>query len=213
MAFCNGCGAVLGPGTKFCNKCGATVTGGAAPAAPAPTGSVPSTSAPAGGGSALKIILIVVAAIVVVGILCVAMIGFIGYRVARSARVTHDGDHVKVETPFGSVDATKDPEQASRDLGVEIYPGAQVQKSGATSATFGGIHTVAANFESSDPMEKVCSFYKAKYPAAVATTANQNRCSIVSNDRQNMISINIQPNGDGTKFQITNVSKNSFSSK
>jgi hypothetical protein len=74
------------------------------------------------------------------------------------------------------------------------------------------MHTVAANFESSDSVDKICNFYKSRFPAANVTTSDQNRCTLVSNDQKNMITINVQGGGDTTKFQITNVSKKSASS-
>src|ERR1700722_12588318 len=128
MAFCNSCGAALTPGTKFCNKCGApqaaVAASGATPAVPTP-GPIPPPPA-TGGSSALKIILIVVGVIVVIGILGVATVGFIGYRIAKSAHVSQQGDHVKAETPFGTFETSKDPEQVAKDLGVDIYPGADM---------------------------------------------------------------------------------------
>jgi len=160
-----------------------------------------------GGSSALKIILIVVAVIVGIGILGVASVGFFAYRVAKSAHVHQEGDHVKVETPFGNVESSKDPEQAAKDLGIDIYPGAEVQRNGATSATFMGVHTATAMFESTDSLDKVCAFYKSKFPNAMSTTADQNVCTIVSNDHKNMVTVKIESNGDGSKFQITNVTK------
>jgi hypothetical protein len=208
MAFCNSCGATLNEGTKFCNKCGAAVA--SSPSAAGMTSTAPPPApAPTGGSSALKIILIVVAVIVGIGILGVATVGIIGYRIARTSHVTQEGDHVRVQTPFGSVETSKDPEQAAKDLGIEVYPGAEVQKSGASSASFGGIHTVTAMFESGDAVDKICSFYKTKFPGAMVTTSDQNRCTIVSNDQKNMITINIEARGDTTKLQITNVSKKS----
>ncbi|HET7890796.1 MAG TPA: zinc ribbon domain-containing protein [Candidatus Sulfotelmatobacter sp.] len=208
MAFCNTCGATLNPGTKFCNKCGAAIAPGAetpaaAPAAPAPT------PVPTGGSSALKVILIVVAIIVAFGILGIATVGIIGYRIARHAHVDQNGDHVKVETPFGSVETSKDPDQAAKDLGIDLYPGAQVQRSGSSSAAFGGIRTVSAVFETPDSPDKVCSFYKPKFPGAMVTTSDQNHCSIVSNTQKNMVTINIHSSGDRTRIQITNVTKKS----
>lgn len=209
MAFCNSCGATLAPGTKFCNKCGTAVAGAPAAGVPAPgTSPVP----PTGGSSALKVILIVVAVIVGIGILGIATVGIVGYHIAKGTHVRQEGDHVKVETPFGSVETSNDPEQAAHDLGIDIYPGAQVQKNGASSATFGGVHTVAANFESSDSLDKVCSFYKSKFPNSIVTSSDQNRCTIVSNDKQNMITINVESSGGTTKFQVTNVSKKVTSS-
>ena len=209
MAFCNSCGASLAPGTKFCNNCGTAVAGAPVPAAASPG---PGPPAPTGGNSTLKIVLIAVGAIVVIGVLCVATVGLIGYHFGRNVHVRHEGDHVTVDTPFGSVKANNDPALAARDLGVDIYPGAQIQKSGSASASFGNIHTIAANFESSDSLDKVCAFYKAKFPNAMTTRVDQNRCTIVTNDKQNVITINVQPNAAGTKIQIANVSKNVSSS-
>jgi hypothetical protein len=206
MAFCNSCGATLNPGTKFCNKCGAAVPAGIAISGA--TSTAPAT-APTGGSSALKVILIVVAVIVLVGILGIATIGIVGYRIARSSRVSQNGDHVKVDTPFGSVETSKDPDQAAKDLGVDLYPGAEVQRNGASSASFGGIRTVTALFEISDAPDKVCSFYKSRFPGAMVTTSEQNHCTIVSNDKKNMITINVEASGDNTRLQITNVSKKS----
>ncbi len=208
MAFCNACGATLNPGTKFCNKCGAVVAPGASTPAGAPA-APPPPQTPTGGSSALKVILIVVAIIVGLGILGVATVGIIGYRIAKSSHVSQNGDHVKVDTPFGSVETSKDPDQAAKDLGVDLYPGVQVQRNGASSAAFGGMRTVTAIFETPDAPDKVCTFYKSRFPGAMVTTSDQNRCTIVSNNQKNMITINIQTSGDMTKIQITNVTKKS----
>jgi len=206
MAFCNSCGATLNPGTKFCNKCGAAVAAEAATSAVTATAPAP---APTGGSSALKVILIVVAVIVLVGILGIATVGIIGYRIAKSSRVSQNGDHVKVETPFGSVESSKDPDQAAKDLGVDLYPGAEVQRNGASSVSMGSVHTVTAVFETGDAPDKVCSFYKSRFPRAMVTTSEQNHCTIVSNDQKNMITINVEAGGENTRLQITNVSKKS----
>jgi hypothetical protein len=208
MAFCNSCGATLNDGTKFCSKCGSAVT--SAPAAVGPVAVAPPPPpivAKSGGGGALKIILIVIAVIVGIGILGVGALTFVVHRAIKSSHVHQDGDNVKVETPFGTVESNKDPSKAAADLGIDIYPGAEVQKNGAASATFGNIRTVSASFISSDPLDKVCAFYKEKFPAAMSTSSDTNRCSIVSNDQKNMVTIHIEANGDGSKFQITNVSK------
>ena len=214
MAFCNSCGATLNAGTKFCNKCGSPVASdasapvAASAAAPGVTPAAPAQT-PTGGSSALKIILIVAAVIIGLGILGVATVGIIGYRIAKSTRVTQNGDHVKVQTPFGEVETSKDPDQAAKDLGVDLYPGAVVQRNGASSVSMGNIHTASALFETSDAPDKVCSFYKSRFPGAMVTTSDQNHCTIVSNNQKNMITINIQTRGDNTKLQITNVSKKS----
>ena len=184
-------------------------TGSSATTPPSVPTPVPVAVPPAGGSSALKIILIVVAVIIGIGILGIATVGIVGYRIARHTHVHQEGDHVKVETPFGTAETSTDPDQAAKDLGIDLYPGAQAQKTGSSSASFGGIHTVTANFETTDAVDKVCAFYKTRFPNAMVSTMDQNRCTFVSNDQKNMITINVQSNGDKTKIQATNVSKKS----
>jgi hypothetical protein len=211
MAFCNSCGAALNPGTNFCNKCGAAVAAPASIPAATPTAAAPAMPAPPpppkGGNSALKIILISVAVIIVIGVLAVASLSFFVYHVAKNSKVHQEGDNVKVETPFGTVETSQDPEKVTKDLGVDIYPGAEAQKNGTSSVSFGAVHTVTATFTSSDSLDKVCTFYKSKFPNAMTTTSDQSRCTIVSNDQKNMITINIEGSGEATRIQITNVSK------
>ncbi len=207
MAFCNSCGATLNAGTKFCNKCGAAVA--ATPVTPAVVAAPLPPAPPAsqgGGSSALKIILIIIAIIVGLGILSVGAFSFFVYRVAKSAKVSPNGD-VKVETPFGKMETSSNPEQVAKDLGIDIYPGATALKNGAVNMSFGSMHTVAASFESTDPVDKICDFYKSRLPNATATSSDQRRCSLISNDQKNMITVNVQSEGETSKFQISNVSK------
>jgi len=208
MAFCNSCGATLGEGSSFCGKCGAAVGG----AAPSTRPIAPAPPPPTGGSNAARTILIIVGVILLAGILFVVSITFAAYHFARRSHVSQDGDHVKVETPFGNVETSKDPDQAAKDLGIDLYPGAEVQRNGASSATFGGMRTVAAMFESADPADKVCSFYRSRFPNATVSASNHGQCTIVSNDSSNMVTINVQSSGDGSRFQITSVIKKDKSS-
>jgi zinc-ribbon domain len=212
MAFCNSCGASLAPGAKFCNQCGSTIAAGpipattptsrvSAPAPPAPT------VAPRQSSGALKIVLIVVAVFVGLGIVGMATAGFFAWRIAKSSHVRQEGDNVKVETAFGTMESSKDPEEVVRNLGIEVYPGAQALREASSSASFGGIHTVNASFESSDSFDKVAAFYKSKFPNAMVTTADEGHCTIVSNDPTNLVTINIQAEGRQTKIQISNVTR------
>jgi hypothetical protein len=218
MAFCNSCGASITPGTRFCNKCGAAVIIDSPPAtgvAPSAAGGAATSqppiaaSRPAQGGSALKVILIAVGAVVLLGILGITALVFFATRVARHSRIHQDGNNVKVETPFGTVETTKDPDEAARNLGVDLYPGADLQKDGAASATFGGVHTVSLSSESGDSVDKVASFYKSKFPNAMVTSSDAGRCTIISNDHKSMITINIEAERGKTKIQITNVTRKS----
>src|SRR4029077_7586145 len=205
MAFCNSCGAPLNEGTKFCNKCGAAVSGSPAaiaqPIAPAP----PSK----GGSSALKVILVVVGVIVLIGVLGMVTCGIVIHRAMKSARVSQKGDNVKVETPFGNMETSTDPDKTAQELGVEIYPGDQVQKAGKASVTLGSLQPVPVNFESSDSVEKICDFYRQKFPSAQVASSDQNRCSIVSGDKGNSTPISVQASGDGSRFTIVTMTRKS----
>ena len=218
MAFCNSCGAALTPGTRFCNKCGATVLA-SSPAPPVGSATAATSTAPPGAsttqpsqGSALKVILIVVGVLVVLGILGVASVGFFAWRVARHTHIRQQGDNVKVETPFGTVENTNDPQDATRNLGVDVYPGARLLKEGTASASFGGVHSVSVNMESDDSIDKVSAFYKSKFPNAMVNSSDSNQSTIIANDHKNLITINIRADGDRTKIQITNVAGRSGSS-
>jgi hypothetical protein len=214
MAFCNACGTSIDPGTRFCSKCGAAVL--TSSPAPAVTPAVPAASArpvasaPAptsGGGGALKAILIVVGVIILVGILGIASLGFFAWRVARHSHVRQNGENVKVETPFGTVESSNDPQAAAHDLGVEPYPGAQPLKQGSASASFGGVRTVSLHFETTDSADKVCSFYKPKFPNAMVMSSESNQCTIISNDKNNMVTITAKEENGKTQIVVANVKK------
>lgn len=208
MAFCNSCGTTLSEGTKFCSKCGAAISGnpsGMATARP-PQPPMPAPPPSSGSSSALKIILIIVGVIILIGVLGIATIGFIGYRVAKSAKISQNGENVKIDSPFGNISAN-DPDQAIKELGVDVYPGAQVQKQGTASVTIFGIHSVTANFVSSDSVDKVCDFYKTKFPNASVQSSASTSCTIVAGAQENSTTINAQSSGDGCKFQIVTVNK------
>jgi len=203
MAFCNSCGATLNSDAKFCNKCGAAISGSPASAAPTPLAPPPSK----GGSSTVKVLLIIAAVIVILGILGIISLALVARHFLANSHVTQDGNQVKIETPFGKVETNKDPEQAAHDQGIEIYPGAQAVPNSAATTTFGSVVTFTSSFQTSDPPNKVCDFYKTRYPNAMVTTSDQNRCTIASKDQKNMITINAEARADGTRFQITNVSK------
>jgi zinc-ribbon domain len=219
MAFCNSCGAALDPSTRFCNKCGAAVlastpVSAARPAVSATPAPMAPAQAPRQGSSALKIVLIIVAMVFVIGFLALGTIGFIGWRVAKrvhQAQIHQDANgNVRVDTPFGSAETNKDPTVAARELNIEIYPGAQLEAEGSSSATIFGMHTVTARYRSSDSLEQVSNFYKSKYPNAMMSTCDTNACNIVSTDQKGTTTtINIQGVPSGTEIKLTQLSKRS----
>ncbi len=207
MAFCNACGATLDGGAKFCTKCGATQPLGRASAAVSSSSAPAATSLATGpkSNNALKVILIVVAVIVGLGILGIAAVSFIGYRIATHTRVRNQDGNVRVETPFGTVQSSTDPDEAARNLGVELYPGATVVKGTSSNMNMGSMHTAAAEFESSDPANSVAEFYKSKVPGANVVSSNADHYSIISTNKKNMLTISIEPRDGKTRIHIARV--------
>ena len=155
--------------------------------------------------NALKVILIVVAVIVGLGILGIAAVSFIGYRIATHTRVRNQDGNVRVETPFGTVQSSTDPDEAARNLGIELYPGATVVKGTSSNMNMGSMHTAAAEFESSDPASSVAEFYKSKVPGANVVSSNADHYSIISTDKKNMLTISIEPRDGKTRIHIARV--------
>jgi len=165
----------------------------------------PSATDPDGGGSTLQLVFGLVSVIAVIGILGVAVFTFVVSRVTNNAPVSHEDNSVKVETPIGTLSAN-DSEQAVKDLGVDLYPGAQVKKKGAADLTIGPVRTIVANFESNDSADKICSFYKSRILGATFKATDQDHCTVVSKEPMHIITIKVE-GGDVTKFQIACVTK------
>jgi hypothetical protein len=198
MAFCNSCGATLASGAKFCTKCGTTqpTTASAVPVATA--GAAPQSNA-------LKIILIVVAMIVGLGILGVAGAGFVAWRIARHSRVNSRDGNVRVETPFGTVNTTTDPNEAASNIGIDLYPGAEVVNGTSANVNFGGMHSASAEFETSDPAASVADFYKSKFPDARLISSEGGHYTIVSNHNKDMLSVSIESRNGKTRIHVARV--------
>lgn len=203
MAFCNACGETLDPTARFCRKCGA-----ANPDAPAATptaqGAAIAPGPPAKSTSTAKIIFIVAAIVVGLGILGIASLMFVGLNFARHTHVRSDRNGQRVETPFGTFETNKNAEEALKNLGIEVYPGAKAL-TGNSAATIGGIKTVTADFETNDSADKVFNFYKRKFPGANVTESGPDHYTIASIQGKNVVNININSNGGTTHFQIASV--------
>lgn len=206
MAFCNSCGATLNAGAKFCSRCGTTQPG--APAAATPVFASPGTvpAAPQKSGNALKVILIVVAVIVGLGILGIAAVSFIGYRIAKHSRIHNDNGNVRVETPFGTMNTSTDPADAARNLGIDTYPGAEVVKGSTSNLAMGTMRTATADFDTSDAPGVVADFYKSHVPNANIVSSTADHYAIISTDKKNMLSITIEPKDGKTRIHIAKVS-------
>jgi hypothetical protein len=216
MAFCNSCGAVIDGGARFCPKCGkpsatavAAASQGVVPppspmaAAPVPQAQPVVTSG--GGSSALKIILIVVAVIVGLGILGMGTAAFLIHRAVSRTHVREHNGNVKVETPFGTVESSNDADDATQNLGLDVYPGASVVKGSTANVTFGQTHTSAAEFETDDPPSAVAEFYKSKMPAATFMSSETNHYSLMAGGKGNLTTVNIEPREGKTRIAISKI--------
>lgn len=206
MAFCTSCGANIADTADFCTACGAKQTGRAAQPASSATAVQPAPGvAPQKSGSGLKVVLIAVGLICGILVLLTIIVGLVGWRVARHSRVITTKDGARIETPFGKIESTENTEEAIKNLGVDVYPGAKVTK-GASVVEFGSMKTASAIFETNDAPDQVANFYREKFPNAIANTTDQSGYSIVSNQNGHMVSIHIQARGGATRIEIANVS-------
>jgi hypothetical protein len=202
MAFCNSCGAAIEPNGKFCPSCGKPAAAGGAAVAP-PAAQAASKS----GGNAVKIILIVVAVLVGLGILATATMTYVGYRIAKASRVHQEGEKTRVETPFGTVETNQDPQEISRRLGLDVYPGATALGNGVVNSEIAGTKTVAANLVTDDSVDKVAAFYRDRFPKAQLSQGSGDRYNIMSTDERGMTTIGIVGAGGKTHISIAVVTR------
>jgi hypothetical protein len=147
-------------------------------------------------------------AIIVLGLLGSVAATMIGLRIFHRTKVEQSDGKVRVHGPFGTVETTKDPEDAARSLGIDVYPGARVMNNGAANVNIAGSHTVAASFESDDPPAKVAEFYKSRFPNARISSSDARGYSIISTEQKKIVTIHIEPEGDKTVIHIAAVNGN-----
>jgi hypothetical protein len=212
MAFCNSCGSNLEPGAKFCPKCGTANPAAVSPAVPA------ATAAPAGnvgptpqGSNLLKIVLIIVAVVFGLGIIGVATTAYFVHRAISRTHIESRDGNVKVETPFGTVESSDDPDEAAHNLGIDVYPGATVIKGSTGNVAFGPTHTAAAEFETSDSPSAVADFYKSKLAGANVISSDNDHYSIIAGDKKNLTTIAIEPKDGKTRVHISRVTSSGSS--
>jgi hypothetical protein len=161
------------------------------------------TAAPTGGSSTFKLVVALVAVVLIIGTLAVVTILFVASRVVQGSKLAQTDATVQVNTPAGTLN---DPQAVVRNLGVDIYPGAQVQKKGAADLTIGPLRTITATFESADSPQKICDFYKSRILGSTVKATDQNHCSVVSKEPLHVVTITVE-GGDTTKFQIACLTK------
>jgi hypothetical protein len=194
---------------QVCPSCGKAV-GGVAPqaaATPAPA------AAPQKSGGALKVILLVLGGLLLLFVVVIALVVGGAVYMAKQTHVEQGPEGAKVETPFGTVEATKDDaEKIAAKMGIQVYPGAHALP-GAASVTMGSMHSATAMYESDDSAEKVAEFYRKQFPhASVTATRGEDEKEglhtvMAFGDSGKWTTITIEPSGDGCKFTLASVEK------
>lgn len=157
--------------------------------------------------TALKVVLIVVGVFVALGILVACVIGFVGYRVAKTAHHNSDGS-VSFSTPNGTVTTGKSLTLSAEDLGTDPYPGAASSVGSMNMKTSSG-SMVTAVYTTSDPADKVVAFYKEKLGDQASVVHTSHGTTLTSGEREkNQITISITPQGDLTKIAIIHLTQN-----
>jgi hypothetical protein len=162
-SFCANCGAALSPDNHACAACGA-------PAAGVPVATPVLTAAPAAtsGGSALKIVLIIVAIVVGLGILGMGAVGFAVWRVSRAIHVNGHNGQMTMQTPGGTITADSSQSFTASELGTDVYPGALSARGGMRMNLPTG-SMVTGVFVTSDSKEQVVDYYKSKLGSGAST--------------------------------------------
>jgi hypothetical protein len=116
----------------------------------------------AGGSSALKIILIIVGVFVFLVVMVLAVVGYGVYRVRKAMHVNSATGAMTVNTPGFAMNADPSMKFTADELGTDLYPGADVAKSGNLRMNIAGSSIVSATFLTTDSKDKVIEFYKGK---------------------------------------------------
>jgi len=208
MPFCTSCRAQVEATAQVCPSCGKVMAG-----ATAPTPAAAAPPAQKSGGGALKVILLVLGGLFLLCVVVVVVAAGVGFYLAKNSHVEQGAEGAKVETPFGTVEATKDDaEKIAAKMGIQVYPGAHALP-GAASVTMGSMHSATAMFESDDSAEKVAEFYHKQFPHATltATRGEDEKDSahtiLAFGDSGKWTTITIEPSGEGCKFTLASVEK------
>ena len=183
-SFCSKCGAELSPNAQSCTACGAPV---AVPVLVAAT-STPAAAPAQSGGSALKIILIILAVVVGLGILGMGAVGFFAWRVAHAIHVSGNGSDVTINTPGGSLSANPSETYTAADLGTDIYPGA-ISGKGSMRMSLPTGSMVTAIYLTGDTKDQVLAFYKEKFgsEASIYDSSDGTVLTVNKGEQENVV--------------------------
>ena len=203
-SFCSKCGAELSANAQACTACGTPVVAYVPVAVPAQPPAAPANS---GGGSALKIILIILAVVVGLGILGMGAVGYFAWRVAHAVHLstTGSGSDVTINTPGGTLSTSSGEKFTASDLGTDLYPGAITGK-GSMRMTLPTGSMVTGVFETTDSKDQVLAFYKGKFgsEASLFDSGDGTVLTLNKGDKESVVLTITKGTGDEEgKTQIT----------
>jgi hypothetical protein len=210
-SFCTKCGAQVSPDNQFCTACGASSAAGAAVATSLPPAAAPARS----GGSAVKVILIVVAVFIGMGIIGAGIFGYGVWRISRAVHVSGGSGadrQVTINTPGGTITADSSEKFTASELGTEIYPGARPGH-GSMRMEMPTGSMVTATFITSASKDQVLAFYKANLGSA-ATVVDMPDGAILTLPRGQQESVTVtitskpSENDGKTKIAIVHTKSN-----
>ncbi len=218
-AFCTKCGSPVEGSLKFCPKCGNAMAAAAPAAGSQPQAAAPAPSpaaAPTKGSPVLKIILAIAGVLVLIMVIAIAGIVYVGYRVKKKAdefkqtfKVDQSGQSVTIQTPKGPV-VIGENKDAAATIAKQVppYPGAKTTSSGGISGP-GGSGFSGAEYETSDSVDKVVSFYKEKLGPKLTVTQSEGTAILQLTTATGSINIAVSREKDGntTKIAATEMSK------
>jgi len=174
---------------------------------PPPAGSYAPVAAAAppakSGGSALKIILIIVLVFVGLGVLSAGLFGYFVYRASRMVHVSGNGKTVALSVPGGGTFSAGDADVTASDLGVDPYPGASQQKGALKISTPKGSQITVA-FETSDAPDKVVDYYKSKLGSGASVMQSDKGAMLMLADdtKKNSVMVTVGTNDSDNKTTI-----------
>ena len=233
--FCASCDSPAGENQKFCSKCGAQIVAAEAPSAPASTPAVsppppasvahtpmPSTkisgvavATPARKGSSpVRIIIGIVACLAVVSVLAIGSCFYIGYKIKQNIRTVAESSRettASSSTPELHLSEGGPGSKAADAATVDVppYPGSTPTESGGElSAGLAGAAS-AQEYETSDGVNKVKSYYKEKFGSEITIIENEGKVTFNYLSSQGMTTVTItRDEGAGkTKINIARIGK------
>jgi hypothetical protein len=187
---CRHCQAEIPAGAQFCPGCGlrAPAQEGAAEAA---------ASRPAWGGR--KVVMwFLVAALILAAVFLVGVL----YFIRHTTIVTTTKNGGRVESPFGVLSSSKNPEQLAHSLGLDVYPGATGPQ--GTQVDLNNTIIVSLQFQSRDPGPRIISYYHVRYPDATVK-ADKDGLRLVQLNPRDTLTIEALTDSQGTRIRVSDI--------